>query len=436
MRKRICVIAAVVLSTAMLYSMSFGEDRVHIPRDPNAGATGLSVAWAPSVAVPAAATAAVAAKPLQGLEAVDYRRRTIYHSPQTPGFTCWCYAGIMPDQSILLGFYQATGPKDGRPRAPMDVQKKLSWPHLSDARRDMTGLRSCMVYLRSTDNGATWTKLSEDCFRSPMNGIINGMTVLGDGAVLRAVLGGYLPYDADVPRTGLCQRSDDGTKTWGKRNCFLPPDRFLAYPAGMHTLRDGRAIVIGGVSRMPADTAWADYAKIMEPLLQVSSDGGKTWSQPIQVVPDEHRKGWACEECDAAELPNGDLFWVFRRCPPEDADKPMEKRINVYWQGVMEKQGDSWKPKWAAPAPFPNVGLPNLVATREGAVLLTNANQWTADEGKTWHPVANLPAGAYYPKGIQLADGQILVFAHIGSDDPYWVVDQSIVMDSFRLKKK
>jgi hypothetical protein len=24
----------------------------------------------------------------------------------------------------------------------------------------------------------------------------------------------------------------------------------------------------------------------------------------------------------------------------------------------------------------------------------------------------------YYPKGVQLSDGRILVFAHVGSDDP------------------
>ena len=88
------------------------------------------------------------------------------------------------------------------------------------------------------------------------------------------------------------------------------------------------------------------------------------------------------------------------------------------------------------PSPFPNLGLPNLVATHEGVILLVNAGQWTADAGKTWHPINNLPARAYYPKGIQLADGRILVFAHVGSDDPYGAVDQTIVMDSFRLKAR
>jgi hypothetical protein len=210
----------------------------------------------------------------------------------------------------------------------------------------------------------------------------------------------------------------------------------LAYPIGLRRLRDGRIAFIGGIARGAADRAWAEYGPDVEPLLLVSNDEGKTWGKPIQVVPEEYRKDWACEECDAAELPNGDLFWVFRRSMPEDADKHVSKRRHTYWQGVTEKHGDTWKPKWAGPSPFPNLGLPNLLATRQGPILLVNAGQWTADTGKTWHPVKNMPARAYYPKGVQLADGRILVFAHVGSDDPYGVVDQSIVMDSFRLQMR
>lgn len=365
--------------------------------------------------------------------ATDYQRQVIYHSPETPGYTCWVYPWIMPDGSIMVSFFQATGPQEGRPRAPIDIQKKLSWPHLSDPRRDLTGLNTTTVYLRSTDGGATWTKVCEVPFKGVMNSLIHGATALQDGTILRSVFGAYLPYDADVPRTGLVQRSTDGGKTWGRMECVLPPNDFLAYPIGLHQLRDGRVVFLGGVSKGVADRPWSEYGPAMEPLLMVSEDSGKTWTGPIQVVPEENRKDWACEECDAVELTNGDLFWVFRRSVPEHSDRPVSERGHTHWQGVMEKCGNTWKPKWVGPSPFPNLGLPNLVATREGVILYVNGGHWTADEGKTWQRVIDLPAPAYYPKGLQLADGRILVFAHVGSDDPYGT-DQKIVLDTFRLK--
>jgi hypothetical protein len=380
-----------------------------------------------------AAEAANVAVP-KGFEVADYQRQIIYHSPETPGYTCWVYPWIMPDGSIMVSFIQITGPKDGRPRAPMEVQKKLSWPHLSDPLRDMTGLNTCTVYLRSTDGGATWNKVCEVPYRGVINSLIHGCTGLQDGTILRSIYGAYLPYDADVPRTGLVQRSTDGAKTWGTMECVLPPNDFLAYPIGLHQLHDGRVIFLGGVSKGLADRPWSEYGPAMEPLLMVSEDSGKTWAGPIQVVPEENRKDWACEECDAVELANGDLFWVFRRCVPDQSNKPVSERDHTHWQGVTEKCGNTWIPKWVGPSPFPNLGLPNLVATREGVILYVNGGQWTADEGKTWQRVNNLPAPAYYPKGLQLADGRILVFAHVGSDDPYGAVDQKIVLDTFRLK--
>jgi hypothetical protein len=369
-------------------------------------------------------------------EAVDYQRRTIYHSPQSPGFTSWVYAWVMPDDSVMVSFYQATGPVEGRERTPEGVMAKIMGPSFpDDPTRDMTGLKSCNVYLRSTDGGATWNKVSEDAFRSPMNGLIVGSAGLRDGTILRAVLGQYLPFDADVPRTTLLQISTDGAKTWGPRTPFLPPDKFVIYPVGIRQLRDGRVAAIGGVSRGTADRPWTEYGQTLEPMLLISNDGGKSWGPPIQVIPDENREGWSCEECDAAELPNGDLFWVFRRCDPAEKDRPLIDRRHIQWQGLIEKRGDSWTPKWVGPSPFPHVGLPNILATHEGVVLQSNVGHWTADAGKTWHSL-KLPASAYYPKAVQLADGRILIFAHVGCDDPYGKVDQEIVMDSFRLKAR
>ncbi len=60
--------------------------------------------------------------------AVDYQRQTIYHSPQTLGFTSWVGAWTMPDDSLMVSFTQATGPVEGRPQIPNDIQHRLTWP--------------------------------------------------------------------------------------------------------------------------------------------------------------------------------------------------------------------------------------------------------------------------------------------------------------------
>src|SRR5438552_269398 len=62
------------------------------------------------------------------LTAERHARKTIYHSPQKPGFTSWVGAWAMPDGSLMVSFTQATGPLKDRPRAPKAVQEKLSWP--------------------------------------------------------------------------------------------------------------------------------------------------------------------------------------------------------------------------------------------------------------------------------------------------------------------
>lgn len=365
------------------------------------------------------------------LNATDHARTIIYHSPQTPGFTSWTGAWSMPDGSIMISFTQATGPVKDRPRAPKEVQHKLTWPPPYDIRYDMTGLEMRNVHLRSTDAGKTWKQVSADAFRSPMNGTTGECeTALADGTILRGVWGHYLPYDPDVPKTGYLQRSTDGSKTWGKPEIFLDPKRFDAWPKRLRLLKDGRLLLLGGYARVPADSKTREeLGKIMEPLLQVSSDQGKSWSEPLDVVPAEFRQNWGGEEWDAAELPNGDLLAVFRRLDPSKNGK------EVRWQGLLKKRGGTWGPENVGPAPFPHSGHPELLATREGPILhiATSGIYATSDAGKNWQKLA-IPGSSYYPRSVQTPDGQILAIGHRGGDDPYGKVDQAILLDRFRIK--
>ncbi len=292
--------------------------------------------------------------------AVEHQRKIIYHSPQSPGFTCWCGAWAMPDGSLMTCFTQATGPVEGRESGPAEFLKQLNWPPSEDRGFDMTGLELRNVHLRSNDAGQTWKQVSADSFRTCMNGATGEAEMaLADGTVIRAVEGFYLPYDTDHPRTGYIQRSTDGTKSWGKAEQLLPPEKYSAFPKRIRQLRDGRLVIVGGVASVPANSRTRhEYSALFDPLLVVSSDSGKTWTGPIPIAPEEYRGKWGGEELDVAELANGNLLCVFRRPNPDGAGE-------VRWQGVMKKAGASWEPAVISPAPFPHSGHPELLATRD-----------------------------------------------------------------------
>ena len=171
----------------------------------------------------------------------EYNRQTVYHSPETPGFTCWTGAWVMPDNSLMISFTQATGPIEGRPRVPDEIAARLCWPPKGHPNYDMTGLDMRNVHLRSFDGGDTWTRASADPFRSCMNGCTGQCeTALADGTVIRGVWGHYLPYDPKLPKTGYLQRSRDGTKTWGPPEVLLDPARQSAWPKRIRRLRGRR----------------------------------------------------------------------------------------------------------------------------------------------------------------------------------------------------
>ncbi|GDY08903.1 hypothetical protein LBMAG52_23890 [Planctomycetia bacterium] len=354
---------------------------------------------------------------------IEHQRQTIYHSPQKPGFTSWVGAWTIPDGSLMVSFTQATGPIEGRLQASKEVQHRLTWPPPGHPGYDMTGLDLRNVHLRSTDAGKTWQQVSADAFKSCMNGVTNeAQTALADGTVLRGVFGFYLPYDPGLPQTGFLQRSSDGTKTWGKPELPLDAAKYSTWPRRIRVLRDGRVVLLAGVTQAAAGSQTrAEFSAMVEPALLVSSDQGRTWKGPVAATLVEQRGGWT-EEFDIAELTNGDLLCVFRRA--SDAKR---------WQCTLKKSGDSWMAQQAGPSVLPQSGQPELLVTREGPILhvATSGIHWTSDAGLTWQKL-DVPGTAYYPRSVQTKDGRIFVFGHVGGDDAYGKADQSIVMDSFR----
>ena len=377
----------------------------------------------------------------------DFRREFVYHSPQYPGYTCWTGLYTMPDESVMCCFTQATGPFKDRPKAPEAVRKALDWPpvgHQGEFDKtgdeyDMTGLDLQNVHLRSCDFAKTWEYVSGDRFKTCMNGITGECEeALSDGTILRGVWGPFLPYD-DVPRNGYLERSTDGAKTWGPPEVMYPNEGVMFWPKRLRSLLDGRLLAGGGLFRLhPEHNHRRGWFHDVTMALFVSDDDGRSWSGPIDVIPRDQDKTQLglSEEFDWVELPGGDLLVVMRADTHPDGAARLQTR--------MIASGQTWQPTRIDKAPFPHSGHPEMLMTQEGIAfhIATGAISWTDDEGKTWHDV-DLDDGLgafgfdrateYYPRSVQMANGEVLIVGHTGGDNGYGTVDQSIIAARFFL---
>lgn len=383
----------------------------------------------------------------------DLERIFAYHSPQYPGFTCWVGLWNMPDDSVMCSFIQATGPAAGRPKAPEGVREYLTWPPTGHGDEyDMTGCDLRHVHLRSTDFARTWELVSADPFESCMNGApgeteetIPDESATYGGVILRGVWGPYLPYDDDVPNNGFLQRSIDGSQTWGAPEVIHDEKGTMFWAKRLRPLRDGRMLAGGGLFfiRQEHNTR-RGWFRDMTMALFVGDRNGRNWRGPISIIPDEQLGDFAGEEFDWVEIEGGDLLCVLRTetLPTFDTrGVGQDRRITR-----MVKSDDTWKPTRVEMAPFPHSGHPEMLRTREGVVLhiATNGISASSDDGRTWTPFDLTPATTwngwcgpgtpYYPKAVQMANGEILVLGHVGGDNGYATVDQAIVGMRFTIR--
>lgn len=379
------------------------------------------------------------------MQITELRRSFVYHSPQYPGFTSWCGLWAMPDDTLMCSLTQATGPFAGRPQAPDHVRACLDWPPVItdssgqaqvDETYDMTGLDLANLHLLSTDFGETWSLTGRDHFRSCMNGTTGeSEEVLADGTLLRAVWGPYLPYD-DVPRTGYMERSADRGNTWSGPEVIYDEPGYMFWPKRVRRLRDGRVLAGGGLIRTdPAHDHRHGWFRDATVALFVADAEGRAWQGPIDAAPREERGDLSLtEEFDWAELEDGDLLLVIRAAAGA-------QRL----QTRLHKAGDGWRPGPVAESALPHSGHPEVLRTDDGHILhvATTGLSCTVDEGQSWQDlsfddgldgVRGESGSPYYPRSVQMANGEILVVGHVGGDNGYGRVDQSVLSLRFRLE--
>ncbi|HYI38501.1 MAG TPA: sialidase family protein [Thermoleophilaceae bacterium] len=361
-------------------------------------------------------------------------KSTVYHSPQSPGYTAWVGAWLMPDDTMMTGFVQATGPLNPaeRPRTPDAVLELFGTPRQADPQRDFWGLDLSTKFLRSSEGGGRWEPDRSERFRAigPFGYTSQATMALKDGTIVRRVNGDDLRQIRSIPHTAFLQRLAPGAKRWSRPHVLMDPRKHTYQLTRIRYLRDGRLVATGNVWDVPADTPLRERAK--EPsrfLLMVSDDQGRTWRNGLRIpasVGDLPGNEW-----DTGELPSGDLAAVMRTA---------ENGRQVRKQALLRREGDVFVMGDVKRAPMPHSGHPELLATREGPVLdiATSGVSFTRD-GLTWQPL-RFPQGqryvsSYYPRSLQTRDGVVHVFGHRGYDNPYGTPDQSITMDSFRVAR-
>ena len=339
-------------------------------------------------------------------QVLDYQQKTIYHSPETPGYTSWVGLWKLPNGTIQTDFVQATGPQS----SPV-----VTYPAL-----------------QSTNNGQTWTRIAGD---TPPAGYSRGMAVLPDGTMVRPdwtgynLVDGYMQYPAGK-FMGI-RRSITGGVSWSQPISLVTTAGYqLSIPTLIKPLRDGRLVAMAGLT--PNGVSPNLAVANMEKAMLISSDQGLSWSAPITLMP---VSTGACEESDFVELPSGDLLWVHRAVHyTADGYFLSQERL----QSITKKVGDTFEPQAPTTLSGEVVGFPCLMMTSEGVILDLGmaASRGSDDEGKIWHDLLvggqQLRTG-YYPQAVQANDGTIVVVSHIGCDDGYGTVDQSIKAQTFRL---
>ncbi len=288
---------------------------------------------------------------------VDFERRLIYHSPQTPGYSAWVGAWTAPDGSLLTSFPQMTGPV-------------LSVPD-----RDWWRLDGASIALRSSDGGTTWEEDRSDPFDGPPHAYSGQASIgLRDGSLLRRVNGEDLrsppsPPDGESPEEPYPVRvlSREGLISYWRLG------EGAGAGAAIDAAQDRDGAYLGAV------TQGAEGALRGETDSAASFAGGRVDVPPMPTSTDFTVEGWMRMAPEASS--NNALYGSFGALR-------LMPRPNGYYAGVW-LNGAEYKLSGASQ---PNVGSwVHWALVRQGATLSLYRNGARIAEAS--HLPADAPAG-------------------------------------------
>jgi len=246
------------------------------------------------------------------------------------------------------------------------------------------GGRICLV--RSSDEGRTWSP-PKVLFDGPQDDRDPHISALRDGSLLCSFfqyrsVNGKIEYDTCVVE------SRDGGHSWQTEPQVLAANHW-AVSAPVRELPDGTRLL--GV--YTADDSSA-YGAVLR-----STDGGKTWSEPVAIDP---KSGVRLDaETDMPRLPDGTILAALRG----------DGKVNLHF-ATSTDQGISWSK--VRDSGFRG-HCPHLTQLSTGEILLTHRLPGTAlhisrDNAKSWQGPFEIDSviGAY-PSTVELKDHTVLV---------------------------
>jgi hypothetical protein len=157
-------------------------------------------------------------------------------------------------------------------------------------------------------------------------------------------------------------RSDDGGRTWSKPVPFAPTEKLSIYPGSLTTLSDGRIVHAWNTWYKDARDARSRFVQF-----SLSSDEGKTWSEPKSLPK------------------NPEAESIVRH--------PLVERAPNEWLFSLSDQTVVYDPQTEKVIPFGDGqkhGLTPIVRTAKGT-LVSGDGQRSTDGGKTWKRITPFP---------------------------------------------
>jgi hypothetical protein len=246
------------------------------------------------------------------------------------------------------------------------------------------GGRVCAV--ESDDEGRTWSP-PRVLFDGPQDDRDPHIAAMRDGTVVCSFfqyrsVGGKIEHDVCLVE------ASDGGRTWQTEPRVLATNRW-AVSAPVRELPDGTRLL--GVYTGDDSTA---YGAVMR-----STDGGKTWSEPVAIDPKNSVRLDA--ETDVLRLPDGTILAALRG----------DGKVNLHF-ATSPDQGVTW-------SEVKDSGFlghcPHLTRLTTGEILLTHRQPATSlhisrDDAKSWQgPIEIDAVGGAYPSTVELKDHTVLV---------------------------